>query len=112
MSSPQAVRVILTLFLAVIAQCSLSAAQGVVTQTGTETIESYDSATEVLTVSVEYSYQWQVGPDRFFGAPLGLIGEVNFSPQGPGGCTALTPRYIKCPRGITNFNISKVTGDL
>src|SRR5262245_56514001 len=51
MRSAQAVCMILTIFLAVISQSTLSAAQGVVTQTGKETIESYDSATEVLTIS-------------------------------------------------------------
>jgi hypothetical protein len=56
MSSAQTFCVILTVFLAVISQCTIAAAQGVVTQTGQETIESYDSATERLTIGVEYSY--------------------------------------------------------
>ncbi len=109
MSSPQAGRVILTLFLAVLAQCNHSAAQGVVTQTGTETIESYDSATEVLTVSVEYSYEWPSERTiRSFSVPPpeDLIGEVSFSPTGTGGCTRVNARTIRCPSFTTSFSIS------
>jgi hypothetical protein len=93
---------ILTFYLVIIAQCTISAAQ-VVTQTGKEKIESYDKATEVLTISVEYSYQWPVGPDRSFTVPQTLIGNPKFS----SGCT-FTPqnRTIRCPRGITFFSIS------
>jgi hypothetical protein len=107
MKSAQALQVFLTIFLSVIAQCTISTAQAVVTQTGKETIESYDSATERLTISVEYNYQWQVGPDRFFTVEPNLIGNPSFSWTGTGACTS-TPknRTIRCPRGITSFHIS------
>jgi hypothetical protein len=61
MRSTKAVCVILTTFLAVISQCTISAAQRVVTQTGRETIENYDSGMEVLTIHAEYSYEWLPG---------------------------------------------------
>jgi hypothetical protein len=108
MRSPQAVRVILTVCLAVISQYHISAAQVPVTQTGRETIESYDSAKERLTISVEYSYQWQAPRIRTFTVPpkKNLIGEVSFSPQGTGACTWLNTRVIGCASGITSFHIS------
>jgi hypothetical protein len=61
MRSTKAVCVILTTFLAVISQCTISAARRVVTQTGRETIDNYDSGMAVLTIHAEYSYEWLPG---------------------------------------------------
>jgi hypothetical protein len=106
MKSTQTLCATLTLFLAVVFQCHISAAQDVVTQTGRETIESYDSATERLTISVEYIYQWLPGPARSFTVPLNVVGAVSFSATGAGGCTQINTRTIRCPSGITGFRIS------
>jgi hypothetical protein len=108
MKSTQTLCATLMIFLAVVFQCHISAAQGViVTQTGRETIESYDSATERLTISAEYRFQWQPSDRvRSFSAPVGLIGEVSFSSGGTGVCTQFNPRLIKCPPGITSATIS------
>jgi hypothetical protein len=102
--------VTLTIFLAAISQHTISVAQGVVTQTGKETIESYDSVKEVLTISGEYSYQWPSGPtNRSFPIPKDkLIGAVSFSPKGANACNmASNGASIQCPgRFVTSFSMS------
>ena len=77
MKRAQVFCVILTIFLAVVSQCPIAAAQ-IATQTGSETIESYDRATERLTIRVAYIYQWPQGPTlRSFTIPPeeDLLGE-------------------------------------
>ena len=110
MRSAQALYVFLTIFLAVISQCTISTAQIFATQTGEETIEGYNvlaNGTELLTISVKYIYQFQdLRSNRSFVFPENLIGEVSFSSTG-GQCTLLlSNRTIRCPSGTTSFTIS------
>ena len=96
----------LTIFFVSVFQCDISLAQEPArTQTRRDTIESYDSATRLMTISVELSLQGRLSSHMAFDIPRGLIGEPSFNWEGAGTCRRRNTQFT-CSGDITSVQYS------